>query len=222
MRAAIYTRVSTEDQDPEKQLQGLRDFCQHHGWTVTMEEAERISGASTKRPGMLRIIKEARARRVQVVVVAKLDRWGRNMSHCCQSIKDMRGRGCRFYAVDQGIEILPDGDSMKAATSDLVLHIMASMAEFERAIGSERTKAGIRQAVESGRIGQPTKPCHDCGAERPKGDGAAWGKRRGRRVPLCQPCKGSRNGVQSTPKKMAQNEGAQETVVSRPGGLDAA
>lgn len=216
MKAAIYTRVSTLDQTPEHQLEPLRRYCAGQGWTVVMEEAEQISGRNTKRPGMLKILKEARARRVQVVVVAKLDRWGRNAAHCVESIQAMRERGCRFLAIDQGIDIVPDGDGMKAATSDLYLRIMGAMAQFEAEIGSERTKAGIQSAIKEGRIGQPTKPCHDCQAERPKGPEAVWGKRGGKRVPLCVPCKGSRKGVKMSNEKISQNEGAQETVVSRP------
>ncbi len=216
MKAAIYTRVSTLEQTTEHQLEPLRRFCESQGFEVVLEETEQLSGRNPKRPGMLRIYKEARARRVQVVVVAKLDRWGRNAAHCVESIQGMRERGCRFMAIDQGIDIVPDGDGMKAATSDLYLRIMGAMAQFEAEIGSERTKAGIQAAVKEGRIGQPTKPCHDCGAERPKGKDAVWGKRLGRRVPLCVPCKGSRKGVKMTNEKMSENGGAQETGVSRP------
>lgn len=203
MRAAIYVRVSKADLNPENQLKPLRDYVERQGWFLAKESVEVMSGRDVRRRKQMdTIYAMAMRRHIQVVVVAKLDRWGRNMLHMVESIQAMRGQGCHFVAVDQGLYIKPAGkdDGMGAAMSDLVLTVMAAMAEFEVALISERTKAGIQQAMADGRHGRPVMPCFICEAPRPKGERYRMTRRvdgEKRKVAVCADCKrqGSSNGI---------------------------
>ena len=90
----------------------------------------------------------ARARKIDVILVWKLDRWGRSVRHLVDSLQELHRLGVRFIAVTQGIAT--DGDSPMAR---LMLHLLAAFAEFERALIVERTRAGLKRAKREGRIG---------------------------------------------------------------------
>jgi putative DNA-invertase from lambdoid prophage Rac len=148
-RTGIYARVSTTDQTCEQQLTALREFCHARQWPIAHEYVDHgfSGGAKTARPAFNRIIADARARRLDAVVVWKLDRFGRSLQHLVQVTQELTSLGVRFVAVTQGI----DTDKSNP-TAQLVLHILACFAEFERAIISERTVAGLRQARARGSV----------------------------------------------------------------------
>ena len=81
MRAAIYARVSTFDQEPENQLQELRRYIQARGWTATEFVDRGVSGSKERRPALDSLVADARKRRFDVVVAWRLDRLGRNLQH---------------------------------------------------------------------------------------------------------------------------------------------
>ena len=91
-RCALYARVSTVDkgQDPELQLSPLRKYCEARGWTITGEYVDvGVSGARDKRPELNRLMDLVRKRKVDVIAVWKLDRWGRSMKHLVTSLADL-------------------------------------------------------------------------------------------------------------------------------------
>ena len=149
MRVGIYARISTTDQRCSQQLRDLRQYVQARGWELEGEYVDHgLSGRKDSRPAMDRLLQAARQRAVDVIVVWKLDRWGRSMSHFVASVQELRRFGVRFIAITQGI----DTDESNP-TSKLTLNLLAAFAEFEHELMVERTRAGLARARREGRIG---------------------------------------------------------------------
>jgi len=99
-----------------------------------------------------RLMKDARLRRFDAVVVWKLDRWGRSLAHLVQSIQELSGLGIRFIAITQNI----DTDESNPMAR-LLMHLMGAFAEFERELIRDRVKAGVtsyEQAYHAGEVGK--------------------------------------------------------------------
>jgi DNA invertase Pin-like site-specific DNA recombinase len=142
--AAIYVRVSTQDQNNQMQLTELGQYASRMGWQ-TIEYSDKTSGTKAKRPGLDRLMADARARKFDVVIVYKLDRFGRSLQHLITNIQALDSFGVRFVCVTQGV----DTDKNNPA-SRLMLHVLGAVAEFERGIIVERVKSGIAEARRRG------------------------------------------------------------------------
>src|SRR6266852_2660022 len=177
MRAAIYARVSTSDQDCGMQLRELREYAQRRGWDIAGEYVDTgWSGAKASRPQLDRLMQDASKRSSDAVLVYKLDRFGRSVRNCLVGIEALRAHGVRFLAVSQNI----DTDESNP-TSRLVLHILAAVAEFERELIRERVSAGIRTArangTKSGKaIGRPRRVFDHSEVARLRADGLSVAK----------------------------------------------
>jgi DNA invertase Pin-like site-specific DNA recombinase len=113
---------------------------------------ESASGAWNARPGLQRVIEAARLGQIDVVVVWKLDRWGRSSLDVLANIQALADAGVRFVAVSQGLDVKPHGDAM----SRLMLTVLAAVAEFERDLIKERTVLGLARARRKGVVlGRP-------------------------------------------------------------------
>lgn len=155
LRAAIYNRVSTDKQDAQAGVLELRDVVRSRGWRSVLEVPEVVSGARANRPGLLRVLAAAEAGEVDVVVVTALDRWGRSALDLHTHVERVLAAGCRFVAVRQGLDLQPANES-GGAVSHLILGVLAAVAEFEREIIRERTRAGLAAARRRGaRLGRP-------------------------------------------------------------------
>src|SRR2546422_7674315 len=86
-RVAIYARVSTMDQDCEPQLRDLREYVAARGWRAVEFVDQGVSGARERRPALDRLLAEVRARKVDVVVVAAFDRFGRSVRHLVETLE---------------------------------------------------------------------------------------------------------------------------------------
>jgi len=149
MRCGLYSRVSTRDQDNEVQLIQIRQWVAAHGWTVSHEYTDTISGAKFTRKGMDAMLQDAKAGRFDMLVVWKLDRLGRSVSHLLALLDELRGYGVGFAATSQGIDTTTAGGRM-------LLGFLAVIAEFERELIIERTAAGLERARANGvRLGRP-------------------------------------------------------------------
>jgi DNA invertase Pin-like site-specific DNA recombinase len=128
LRAALYARVSTTDQDCSQQLHDLREYAAARGWTVHGEYVDNgHSGAKDTRPALNRLMATARARKIDAILTWKIDRWGRSMPHFVASVQELRSLGVRFIAITQGI----DTDESNPA-SKLMLNLLIAFSEFER------------------------------------------------------------------------------------------
>lgn len=139
-----YARVSTEEQSLDLQLDALkRDGCERvfhdHG----------LSGAMVSRPALEAALKSLRFG--DVLVVWKLDRLGRSLAHLISIIVSLEGRGVGFRSISEAIDTT-------SASGRLLFHIMGALAEFERTLISERTRAGMEAARARGvHVGRPAK-----------------------------------------------------------------
>jgi len=152
MKAAIYARVSTANngQDPMMQTRELREYCERRGWSIASEYIDvGVSGSKEKRPELNKLFIDAHRRRFDVVLVWKLDRFGRSLRHLVNSLAELESLGIDFVSFRDNLDLTtPSGR--------LMFQIIGAMAEFERALIQERVKAGMRNARAKGRrIGRP-------------------------------------------------------------------
>lgn len=154
LRVAIYARVSTADQHCEVQLGELRRYVKTRGWSATEYVDEGFSGKAVSwasRPALKKLMEDARARRIDLVLVWKLDRFGRSLLNLIQSIDELTACGVGFHAVVDNIDT-----SQSNPMARLLLHIMGAFAEYEREMIRERTRAGVRRAMQLGKkVGRP-------------------------------------------------------------------
>lgn len=155
VRAALYARCSTLDkgQDPELQLAPLREYCQRRGFTITGEYIDNgISGTKERRPQLDRLLEAARKRQIDMVIVWKLDRFGRSLKQLVMTLEELSSLGIGFISYQDNIDLTtPQGR--------LMFHIIGSMAEFERELIAERVRAGIENARRKGKkIGRKAVP----------------------------------------------------------------
>lgn len=153
MRAALYHRVSTVDQDAKLARGELRAAAKARGARVVLDVEEKGSGASNDRPEMQRVLEAARRHQIDVVIVWKLDRWGRSILDVLSNVRTLvEDNGVRFVCSSQGLDIRSGGD----AVSKMMLTMLAAVAEFERDLISDRTKLGLARARQRGaKIGRP-------------------------------------------------------------------
>lgn len=173
MKAAIYARVSTSDQNCEMQLRELREYLGRRGWDPAGEYVDAgFSGAKASRPQLDRLLADARQRRIDAVVVWKLDRWGRSLAHLVQSVQELSALGIRFVAVTQNI----DTDESNPMAR-LLMHLMGAFAEFERELIRDRVNAGIRNARAQGKqLGRPRRVFRRDEALEMRAQGKSWRK----------------------------------------------
>lgn len=134
-----YARVSTIEQDLALQLDALRAAGATH-----IFEDRGVSGARTERPGLNAALSFLRDG--DTLVVWKLDRLGRSMTHLLQTVSDLEGRGVGFRSLTENIDTT-------TPTGRLVFHIFGALGQFERDLIRERTHAGLAAAAARGRKG---------------------------------------------------------------------
>lgn len=136
------------------QLKELREYAYRRDWQIVTEYVDTgWSGAKASRPQLNRLKQDARERRFEIVMVWKLDRWGRSLSDLIAGIQELVALGVRWIAVTQNL----DTDESNPM-SRLLLHLMAAFAEFEREMIRERVKAGLKNAIAKGtHCGRPAK-----------------------------------------------------------------
>jgi DNA invertase Pin-like site-specific DNA recombinase len=152
LRAAIYTRVSTADQNSELQLRELQEYAARQGWEITETYQDVISGTKGSRPWLNRLMEDAKARKFDCLLVWKLDRFGRSLIDCLNNIEELGRCRIRFIATTQNL----DTDE-KNPTSKFLLHVLGAAAEFEKSLIRERTLAGqmrYRADYVTGKVGK--------------------------------------------------------------------
>ena len=149
MRAALYSRVSSDSQTVDNQLHELRAYVSTRQWTLVGEfQDEGVSGSKDRRPALDRLMAEARRGRVDVICVWSLDRFGRSLAHVVTAVQELHERGVAFVSLKEGLDL-------STAAGRLQLHILSALGEFERARLIERTKAGLARARRQGtRLGR--------------------------------------------------------------------
>ena len=148
-RAGLYSRVSTQDQQTIlMQTRTLREYAAKRGWTVTLQIKEIGSGAS-QRERREQLLEAARRREIDVVLVWRLDRWGRSVTDLLATLQELEHLGVSFVSLTEALDLTtPAGRAMAG--------LLAVFAEFEREILRERVRAGLAHARQKGqRLGRP-------------------------------------------------------------------
>jgi DNA invertase Pin-like site-specific DNA recombinase len=149
MKAAIYARVSTFDQEPENQLRELRRYVESRRWTAIEFVDKGVSGARESRPALDQLMKAARRRTFDTLLVWRLDRLGRNLRHLIMLLDELTALGVGFVSLGEGIDTATPAGRLQ-------LHILGAIAEFERARIAERVRLGVARARAQGtRLGRP-------------------------------------------------------------------
>ncbi len=150
LRCVTYSRVSTADQQSESQVVDLSDYCAARGWLLVESVVDHgFSGGTQTRPGLKQLMGLVRARKVDVVLVMKIDRLARSIRHLLALLDELSALGVHFVSVKDQID-------MTTATGRLALHVLAAFSEFERALIRERTVLGLAHARRKGkRLGRP-------------------------------------------------------------------
>ena len=151
MRAAIYARVSTLDQEPENQLTELRRYAAARDWAAAEYVDRGVSGAKDSRPALNELLRDAKRRKIDVVVCWRLDRLGRNLRHLILLIDELQALGVAFVSLAEGIDATTPAGKLQ-------LHILGAIAEFERSRISERVRAGLARVRAQGKkLGRPVR-----------------------------------------------------------------
>jgi putative DNA-invertase from lambdoid prophage Rac len=158
IRAALYARVSTSNhgQDVGLQLDELRQVAAQRGYVVTEYVDEGVSGVKTSRPALDRMLADAQAGKLDVVLVWKLDRLGRSLQHVLAVLDALTSQGVAFVSLrDAGMDSTTPAGRLFTA-------MIAAFAAFERDLIQERVIAGVRRAQAAGKhCGRPRKATAD-------------------------------------------------------------
>jgi site-specific DNA recombinase len=148
---ALYARCSTTDQSTDLQVEAIRDYVKLRGWRVAEEYVDDgVSGAKSSRPALDRLVADARAGKFRVVVVHKLDRFGRSTVHMLSTIETLKDHGVAFASVSEG------AIDTTSTTGSFVLSILAAVAQFERERIRERSLEGIARVQANGGVSHKT------------------------------------------------------------------
>ena len=150
MKAAIYARVSTGEQNSETQLTALRHYCQGRGWEIHNEYVdEGISGSTPFRPQLDLMMQHARYGWFKVLLVWKFDRLFRSVPHMLEALDRLRTLEIDFVSMTENIDT-------STAAGKMTFTFLAAVAEFEQSLIRERTLAGMARAKAEGKqIGRP-------------------------------------------------------------------
>ena len=139
-RVALYARVSTSDQTCDNQLRDLREYCRARGWDQVIEYVDDgVSGTQDRRPALDLMMAAIKSRKVDLVIVAAFDRFGRSTRHLVETLELFRHLGVEFISLREQIDT---GSPIGQA----IFTIIAAIAELERSLVVERVKAGLRRA----------------------------------------------------------------------------
>src|SRR5206468_2952535 len=149
-RVGCYLRVSTSEQTVENQRNDLRAYCGARGWDNVTEYSDAgVSGTRERRPGLDRLMADVKARRIDVVVVAAFDRFGRSVRHLVEALDLFHHLGVEFISLREQVDT-------GSALGQAIFTIIAAIAQLERSLIVERVKAGLRRArAEGRRLGRP-------------------------------------------------------------------
>ncbi|HEY6273041.1 MAG TPA: recombinase family protein [Terriglobales bacterium] len=149
LRVGLYARVSTIDQQTlPMQNRAMREYAARRGWTIVLQIREVNSGA-VKREAREKLLEAARRREIDVVLVWRLDRWGRSVTDLLATLQELEHLGVGFVSLTEALDLTtPAGRAMAG--------LLAVFAAFEREILQERTKAGLAHARQNGKqLGRP-------------------------------------------------------------------
>jgi DNA invertase Pin-like site-specific DNA recombinase len=152
------------------QTRELEEYCQRRGWEFAGCYVDSgVSGSKESRPELDRLMVDARQRKLDVVLVWKLDRFGRSLKHLVNALAEFEALGITFAS-------LKDNLDLSTPSGRLMFQIIGAMAEFEKSLIQERVRAGLRNARAKGRkLGRPRVAVDSEEIARLRTQGHSWG-----------------------------------------------
>ena len=151
---ALYMRVSTKGhgQTTDTQALALREYAERRGFEIIGEyRDEGISGSKDSRPALDRLMKDARARKFDVVIVARFDRFARSVSHLLRALEEFSHLGIDFVSLSESIDT-------STPMGKMIFTVLGAVAELERNLIKERVHMGISRARKQGKqLGRPKR-----------------------------------------------------------------
>ncbi len=150
LKTALYVRVSTHGQHPENQLLALHKYAEARGLEVLAEYVDvGQSGGKASRPELDRLMMDARRRKFNIVLVARLDRLARSLKQLVMTLDELRELGISFVSLQEAFDT-------STSTGILLFQVVGAIAEFERSLIRERIALGLERARAEGKtIGRP-------------------------------------------------------------------
>lgn len=147
MKAAIYCRVSTEEQTTKHQENSLLEFAKNRGYEIYRVYSDVVSGAKDSRPELNKLMLDAYKKEFDVLLIWKLDRLGRSLPHLLDIVNKLK-----LWKIGLICETQPFDTT--SSTGNLIFQIFGAIAEFERNLISDRTKLGLKNAKNVGKRGK--------------------------------------------------------------------
>lgn len=151
-RVALYARVSTNDkgQNPETQLIPLRERAQYNNFVISGEYVDAgISGSKQRRPQLDRMMRDAKLKKFDAVLVWRFDRFGRSTTHLFTALETFKELGIDFMSLTESFDT-------STSIGRLMFGMVSLFAQFERDIIRERVQAGVDRAKKQGKqLGRP-------------------------------------------------------------------
>ncbi len=171
MIAGIYYRISTADkQEIGMQEKAVRDYCERECIEIYKDYSDKgVSGSRESRPQFDLMLKDMRSKKFDTIIVYKLDRIGRSLSHLVKLFEEFKAKGINFISITQSINTTtPEGR--------MFLHMLMVLAEYERELTINRINSGLDRARSQGKkLGRPTGS-KDSKRRRLSGYYRRWGK----------------------------------------------
>lgn len=169
IKVGLYARVSTEEQNLDNQLLILREEVKRHNeqdkkvqWVIFNEYTDKATGANQNRPGLKKLLEDAKDHRIELILATKIDRIARstlNLSNTCHKLDEWK----------VGIKFTEQNFDMTTPEGKLLRSFLAAIAEFELELIHSRTKDGQARAIKEGKIiGRPARVLSDYQIEKAK------------------------------------------------------
>jgi DNA invertase Pin-like site-specific DNA recombinase len=156
-RVCLFTRVSTEKQDYERQILELKEYCQRQGYDVVKTIATKITGSKTQkeRPDLLELMSLAKRKQFDKVLVTEISRIGRNAKDIRNTVDQLHSLRIGIIFKNLGLESL-DEAGQETFVTNIIIAIYAELAQEEKRILVDRIRSGIRAAQAKGKkLGRP-------------------------------------------------------------------
>lgn len=156
MKAGLYLRVSTGNQDVENQRIALKQLAQARGWETVEYVDDGFSGAlgEDRRPGLKTMMEDAMRGKIQIVAVWDFSRFARSLRHLIDGVEKFRSWNVSFVSVRENCDT-------STANGRLLLNLFGSIGEFERELVRERTMLGLAKARAKGHFPGPRRNAVD-------------------------------------------------------------
>jgi len=167
-RAAIYIRISKDQQNSALQRDELPAYCAGRGWPVIETYEDHMTGGNDRRPQLDRLMADARRRKFDVVICWRFDRFARSTSHLLRALEEFQTMGIDFVSLREAIDTSTPAGKM-------VFTVLGAVAELERTIIRERVIAGQRAARRRGvRFGRPNVDVDVDEVSKLRNSGLSW------------------------------------------------